>query len=78
MSEPVIPQGFKGPAESILGLRKEINCFAGYKVQNVLRDETKIFCVFLTVKECRVLAWGWGLREGALRCKSAVAKGWGD
>ena len=68
MSEPVIPQGFKGPAESILGLRKEINCFAGYKVQNVLRDETKIFCVFLTVKECRVLAWGWGLREGALRC----------
>lgn len=59
-------------------MRKEINCFAGYKVHNVLRDETKIFCVFLPVEEGRVLAWGWGLREGALHCRSAVAKGWGD
>ena len=42
----LIPQGFKWPAESILELNKEINCFAGYKAQNVLRDETKILlCV---------------------------------
>lgn len=59
----LIPRGFKWPAESISGLNKEINCFVGYKAQNVLRDETKILCVFLTVKECRVLAWVWGPRE---------------
>lgn len=65
-SEPVIPQSFGGPWESISELSREINCFAGYKAQNVLRDETKILRVFLTLKECRVLAWGWGPREGGL------------
>lgn len=50
----LIPQGFKWLAESILELNKEINCFAGYKAQNVLRDETKILCVFLMVQECRI------------------------
>lgn len=58
------PSKFRGFLESISELSREINCFAGYKAQNVLRDETKILRVFLTLKECRVLAWGWGPREG--------------
>ena len=37
-----------------------MNYFAGYEPQNVLRNETKILCVFLTVKECRVLSLGVG------------------
>lgn len=61
----LIPQGFTWPAENILELSKEINCLAGYKVLNVLRDETQILCVFLTVLECRVPAWRWGRGGGA-------------
>lgn len=36
----LIPQGFTWPTENILEWSKEINCLAGYKVLNVLRDET--------------------------------------
>jgi hypothetical protein len=53
MSELLNPTGLKGLAERVLELNKEINCFAGYEAQNVLRDEKKILCVFLTVKESR-------------------------
>lgn len=62
-AELVNPTGLKGPAESILELDAEINCFAGYKAQNVLRDEKKILCVFLAVKESGFwpgLGWGPG------------------
>ena len=50
-----------------------MNRFAGCEPQNVLRNETKILCVFLTVKECRVLALGVGPGGGAFCCKLAVA-----
>lgn len=68
-SELVNPTGLKGPGDSVLQLNKEISCFAGYEGQDPCRDEKKILCVFLTVKEPRF--WpGPGVGAGGIAQRS--------